>query len=140
MGIFSHDDDDWHYPTQKEKELENDLIKTMTENIQLRKENENLKRIINKEKKTMKNTLVGIYDKKAKCYISINQVPNTAIACRDFMTACKDEKSVLTNYPDDFCLDKVGTFDNETGELKTEKQTLLEAKNCVATKPEQKDK
>ena len=88
----------------------------------------------------MINQLVGIYDKKAKCYISINQVPNTAIACRDFMTACKDEKSVLAQYPSDFCLDKIGTFNNETGELKTEKQTLLEAGNCVPTKAEQPNK
>lgn len=84
--------------------------------------------------------LVGIYDKKAKTYISINAVPNTAIACRDFMTACKDEKSVLVNFPDDFRIDEIGTFNNENGELKSEVKTLLEAKNCVATKPEQTDK
>lgn len=80
--------------------------------------------------------LVGIYDKKAKCYISINEVPNTAMACRDFMSACKDEKSTLAKFPEDFQIEKIGEFNDQNGELKQVRQVLLEAENCVVNNTE----
>lgn len=82
----------------------------------------------------MEKVLVGIFDKKAKCYISINGVPNTAIACREFMTACKDEKSMFAQYPKDFNLQAIGTFNDKNGELKQKIEILLEADNCVIKK------
>lgn len=77
--------------------------------------------------------LVAIYDKRAEQYVMINTSPNLATAVRGFTDACKDEKSALYNYAEDFKLVLLGTMNQKTGQVfqKECHETLLEAKSVV---------
>lgn len=81
----------------------------------------------------MKLVICAIFDKKSNEYQQPFVAPNTTVALRNFQQACKDEKSFLNQYPDDFRLDYLGYFETETGKLISlgQQETLCEAKNLV---------
>lgn len=60
--------------------------------------------------------LFAIYDSKALNFLSIYQCPNADIAKRAFATAVNDPNNTdLYQYPNDFSLIEIGSYDNETG-------------------------
>lgn len=77
--------------------------------------------------------IVAIYDKRAEQYAMINTAPNLASAVRGFTDACKDEKSALFNYAEDFKLVLLGKMNQKTGQIFQKEcyETLLEAKTVV---------
>lgn len=80
--------------------------------------------------------ICAIYDKKAETYQpdAAFFVINKVHATRMFMDACKNDKSPMFKYPEDFRLDCLGFVDVKTGKItKVETiETLLEAKNVVS--------
>lgn len=80
----------------------------------------------------MELQICAVYDKKAELYDTPFMVRSLADAVRGFQQAAKNEQSNIYNYPEDFKLVHLGTFNNQTGEIKTTKeQTLIEAKSLV---------
>lgn len=75
--------------------------------------------------------LYAIYDRKREAYLGVMEKINHNCAIRDFEHLTKSEQSMIKNAPEDFKLDFIGTFDEETGELKAEKTTLIEAKEVL---------
>lgn len=59
--------------------------------------------------------LFGVYDKAAESFI--NQFFDVAagIAVRGFQDAAKDNKTTISQHPEDFDLYQLGTFDEQTG-------------------------
>lgn len=80
-------------------------------------------------------TMYAIYDKKAEVHAVPYTAPNDAQAVRGFMDACKDEKSPLNNYAEDFVLVKLGYFDQKKGTFINQLEMLIEAKNVVNKNP-----
>lgn len=87
----------------------------------------------------MKLIICAIYDKNSKSYQQPFVAPNKATAIRNFMQACKEEKSFLYEYPQDFRLEHVANFYVETGAMDSvqDGRILCEAENVVV-KNEQK--
>jgi len=60
--------------------------------------------------------LFAIYDSKALSFMSIYHTPNADIAKRAFAQAVNNPENVdLYQFPNDFSLIELGSFDNETG-------------------------
>lgn len=60
--------------------------------------------------------LFAIYDSKAITFNSIYQCPNADLAIRAFVQAVNDPRNTdLYQFPQDFSLVEIGTYDNETG-------------------------
>lgn len=60
--------------------------------------------------------IVSLLDKKGRLYKNPFFVPNTDVAVRSLRGAVNaTEQSDLTQYPEDFALYHLGTFDDETG-------------------------
>lgn len=91
-----------------------------------------LKTLPTKENK-MEIILCAVLDKKAKEFQAPFAQPNKAVACRSFMQAVNEDKSVLNKFAEDYALYMIGKFNVEKGTLKQENELLLEAAN-VATK------
>lgn len=53
---------------------------------------------------------------------------------RDFQTLCKDEKSTTAQYPDDFDLYYLGTYDDQSGLFKSldTPQHMIKAVNVIS--------
>lgn len=81
---------------------------------------------------TMK--IYSVYDKKGECYLQPFTANNNAHATRGFWEVCKDEKSPMHNFPDDFCLVKIGEMEIKTGKFhqNDKLEIIAEAKNLVA--------
>lgn len=56
--------------------------------------------------------LYSIYDRKSNTYSNIFSSLNDAVAIRQFTQAVNDSNSIMSVYPNDFVLCKVGSFDN----------------------------
>lgn len=92
----------------------------------------------------MKLIICAIYDKKAEEYQTPFFMPNKAVAIRNFMQLCKDEKSMVNQYAEDYRLDYLGDVHLGTGHLldlnvfakddKYGKEVLMEAANVVIKK------
>lgn len=89
----------------------------------------------------MKN-LVAIYDKKAKKYYPPNTVENLQAAIRDFKMLFNPKAGIntMTEYAEDYRLDKIAVFDENTGEIDNigEFETLYEGKDAVKEWSEKK--
>lgn len=77
--------------------------------------------------------ICAVYDKKAKYFDTPFMVRSTADAVRGFQQAAKNDKSNIYNFPEDYYLAHIGTFNCETGKITQGKcAVLIEAKNIVA--------
>lgn len=64
----------------------------------------------------MKITVIGIFDRKAQIFISLEPTSSTAVAVRQFQEqVCKNTESPFHKWPADFSLWELGTFDTESG-------------------------
>jgi len=56
---------------------------------------------------------------------------------RDFRMLCKDEKSMVFQYPDDFDLYYIGEYDNQKGTMSSlaTPQHIIKAINCIQPIP-----
>lgn len=87
--------------------------------------------------------IVAVYDKKAGQHFEPRFTRNTAQMVRDFMDLCNDDKTSINKYPNDFCLVSLGTYNESTGELITNRKTIVEAVACkrnLVKDQEQKEK
>lgn len=75
-------------------------------------------------------TLIGIFDRKAQTFISIEATPNKGVALRSLTEIVnKPSDNPIHKWPDDFELYELGTFDTITGTpTPLEPKTLL----CIA--------
>lgn len=76
------------------------------------------------------NQLICIFDKKASQHYEPKITRNVAQMIRDFMDICNDPKSSICKYPEDFSLVSLGTWNDITGELITNRKVLVEAVSC----------
>lgn len=58
------------------------------------------------------------FDVKAAQYGGLILLPTRGLALRSFSDACADPKSPMAQYPGDFAMHELGSFDPSTGELK----------------------
>ena len=65
----------------------------------------------------MIKTLYSVYDIKAVFYGMPFEAKSDGDAARMFSGACKDQSSMLGQYPSDFQLFKVGSFDDHAGQM-----------------------
>lgn len=64
----------------------------------------------------MKMTLVGIFDRKAQCFISLEPTPAIGVAVRQFTEVVnKQSDNPIHKWPADFELYELGEWDSETG-------------------------
>lgn len=77
--------------------------------------------------------LVSVYDKKSCEFAPCYCVNNIAVACRSFENTVKQGDNDLHNYPEDFQLVKVGTFEDGVI-LGCEPDILMEAVSCFPKK------
>lgn len=54
--------------------------------------------------------LISVYDMVARTWSNPVAAQNASSAVRDFLTACKDDRSLLGQHPDDFVLYEVGEW------------------------------
>lgn len=64
------------------------------------------------------------YDEKAQAYLPPFYLPKTAQAIRHFADSINNPETQLHLHPADYSLFCIGTFDDESGELKYEKKSL----------------
>lgn len=61
--------------------------------------------------------LYSVYDKKALTYGPVMSFPMDVIAIRAIEMDINSQKSVMSSYPNDFCLVRLASFDENTGKL-----------------------
>jgi len=61
-----------------------------------------------------------ILDTKAEIYNQPHFLINDAVAIRQFQVVITDPTSILSKYPEDFRLYRVGEFDMSNGKIKSE--------------------
>lgn len=59
--------------------------------------------------------IFSVYDSKANAYGSPFFMPNQAMALRSFAAAALDKNSGIGQFPTDFTLFEIGTFDDSGG-------------------------
>ena len=81
----------------------------------------------------LKLAVCAVFDKKAEEYQQPFVVPNKATAVRDFIRACKDEKSNLHQFASDYRLEHLADFYPHSGAFEgvPQKAVLCEAENVV---------
>lgn len=57
----------------------------------------------------------SVHDSKAEAFIQPFFTPTVAVALRAFGSACNDDTQKFCQYPDDYTLFEIGTFDCDTG-------------------------
>ncbi|QXP08259.1 MAG: nonstructural protein [Arizlama microvirus] len=62
----------------------------------------------------------SILDVKSKIYNNPHFLINDAVAIRQFGIIVNDKESIISKYPEDFRLYRVGTFDMNTGKITSE--------------------
>lgn len=80
--------------------------------------------------------LFAIYDRKKMAYLTIIEKTNTPVAIRDFKIIVNAKDGLIKHYPEDYKLDYLGSFDEETGELISNLTTVCEAKEVLENKNE----
>lgn len=66
----------------------------------------------------MKMMIVGILDKKANVFISLEPTANLAVATRQLTEVVNTRsESPISKWPEDFSLWHLGNFETETGEV-----------------------
>lgn len=61
--------------------------------------------------------IFSIFDSKAKAYLSPFCMPSAAHAVRGVSETMMQPSSIFSDYPEDFTLFEIGTFDESTAEL-----------------------
>lgn len=61
--------------------------------------------------------IYSLYDSKAELYLNPIAADADAIVIRQFRELAKDKSIPVGQYPEDFELHKLGTFDTRTGEI-----------------------
>lgn len=77
----------------------------------------------------------SIYDKKAETYSSPFLQANDASAVRAIQATMRDASTSLAQWPDDYVLYLVGTFDIATGIVLSSVKVVMELR-LLAVKPE----
>lgn len=87
----------------------------------------------------MLRSVVSIFDRKGVEYRSLWLANSDAAAVRDFEVAIVQDngRTLLSQYPGDFCLMKVGEFDTETGALSVQTPVVLHEAASVAVRASQ---
>lgn len=65
----------------------------------------------------MKNPVFAIKDHKNQTFGNPFMMPTSVDAMRQFEIVASDSRSIIAQYPNDFDLFEVGSFDNESGRL-----------------------
>lgn len=76
----------------------------------------------------------SLYDKKAKLFMNIFTDVNDGTAIRQIEQACQSKDAVIAQYPDDYALYRVTQWDDESGELSTQKKSLVIELNQLTQK------
>ncbi|QXP08113.1 MAG: nonstructural protein [Arizlama microvirus] len=66
----------------------------------------------------------SILDTKSKIYNNPHFLINDAVAIRQFGLIVNDKESIISKYPEDFRLYRVGTFDMSTGKITSEQNPV----------------
>lgn len=61
----------------------------------------------------------AVLDKKAAAYGTPQFVPTVGLATRGFEDACKSAQGPLVEHPEDYSLHHIGTYDPNSGEIKS---------------------
>lgn len=82
--------------------------------------------------------VIAVYDVKAAAYSAPKFIPTIGLAVRAFTDVCADPSSPMAQYPADFSLRELGTFDPATGKLVSHPEPImiLEASAVVAQRAE----
>jgi hypothetical protein len=83
------------------------------------------------EKLKMELKLIGILDKKANVINHIRTYRSSTDALRAAQVAANSDKSELNSYPDDYQVVQLGTVDDETGEMTSDKNILDDVINLI---------
>lgn len=80
--------------------------------------------------------LYSVYDKRAREYGPIMQMPTDAHAVRAFTQEVNraDAGNNLNQFPEDFVLMRIADFDTETAQLSGEPEILLQAEAAMRPK------
>jgi len=62
--------------------------------------------------------ICSVFDRKAEAFMAIFTVQGLGQAIRSFEDACGDPQHEFAKHPEDFILFCLGSYDQETGELK----------------------
>lgn len=62
----------------------------------------------------VKTSIIGIWDVKARSYVSVFTAPSVAAGIRSFEDAKAKEGSPLHDHPEDFAVDLLGTIDHDS--------------------------
>lgn len=74
----------------------------------------------------MKLILIGMFDRKAQMYISLEPTPNINVALRQLTeNVNKESDSPIYKWPEDYSLWELGSWDNETGQPRQSEQKKL---------------
>lgn len=69
--------------------------------------------------------LFSVHDSKAEAYLQPIYFKSTGEAIRAFQTTCNDEKSQFNQYPSDFTLVELGSWDELTAKIITHDQPRI---------------
>lgn len=72
----------------------------------------------------MEHSLFAIYDSKAKAYQRPFTMINEEVAVRAIQDALTEPTCDFAKYPSDYTLFKIGTYDEQTSEIKPEKTSI----------------
>lgn len=65
----------------------------------------------------MKLNVYSVHDRKAAVFARPFIAPNDGMALRSYAAAKMDPTTELSKFPEDFALYRLGSFDDESGEL-----------------------
>lgn len=71
----------------------------------------------------MKHTMYAVYDRLSELYGPLNEFTNDKVAKRSFLEACKNVDG-FKQHPTDLEIHRIGTFDDETGSFKNDKEII----------------
>ena len=72
-----------------------------------------------KEIKTERNLIFSVYDEKAETYSLPLTHSSVQVAIRSFTAAVKNPQSFIHQFPSDYALYHIGSFDEDTSEIKS---------------------
>lgn len=79
----------------------------------------------------MNHEMFAIYDAAAGCYRSPMHMKSAGLAIRAFTDAVNAKDNELSAHPEDFTLFRVGTFDDDTGEVTAFKPTPMKVMTAL---------
>lgn len=82
----------------------------------------------------MKMILIGIFDRKAQMFISLEPTPNVNVSLRQLTeNVNKQSDSPIFKWPEDYSLWELGTWDTESGmaQMRTDEGAMYERKLII---------